>query len=331
MLTPKKLESGHTVGVVAPSRSLSIVNSKWIGLAEEFFAQRGIKVKFAEHCMERWHENGGSVEQRVNDLMSMFSDDNIDGIITAIGGFNSNQLLEHLDYEVIRRNPKIFVGYSDITALHSAIHTKTGLVTFSGPHFSTLGQPFPLDYTVQYFDEVLMGGKEGIELKESEEFAEDEWYEHPADSRPRALKKNPGWSVVREGSATGELFGGNIVTLQALVGTPYMPDTAGKILFLEDCIEASAAEIDRALTHMQQAGLFKNINGLLVGRFPTKIGIDQARLNELILRVADETDAPVITGLDFGHTDPMATMPIGIPCLMDTFARCIRLTTSAVQ
>lgn len=331
MLAPPRLESGDTIGVVAPSRPLSIVDQKWIGVAEEFFAQRGIGVKFGKHCMERWHEAGGTVEQRVDDLMEMFDDDRIKAIITAIGGFNSNQLLDHIDYDLISKKPKIFLGYSDITALHNAIHAKTGLVTFSGPHFSTLGQPFPLDYTVRYFDDVLIHGKTDIEIEQSEEFAEDDWYGETNKPQPRKLQKNPGWSVIRDGDARGELVGGNIVTFQALTGTQYMPETSGKILFLEDCSEQGPAEIDRALTHMKQAGVFQNIRGLLIGRFPTSMGFDQDRLQELLQRISDEGDYPIIAGLDFGHTEPMVTLPIGIPCLMDTFAHRIRLIGSAVQ
>jgi len=177
MLVPPRLESGDTVGVIAPSRSLSIVDEKWVGIAKEFFAQRGIGVQFAKHCRERWNETGGTIEQRVGDLMEMFSDDRIKAIVTAIGGFNSNQLLDHIDYDLIAQKPKIFLGYSDITALHNAIHSKTGLVTYYGPHFSTLGQSFPLDYTVRYFDDVLIHGKSDIEIEQRAEFVEDDWYE----------------------------------------------------------------------------------------------------------------------------------------------------------
>lgn len=330
MLLPKRLESGDTVGVVAPSRSLSIIDQKWIDLATNFFSKRGIAVEFGEHCMQRWQDAGGTIEQRVSDFMRMFDDKNIKAVITAIGGFNSNQLLEHLDYDVIRKNPKIFVGYSDITALSNAIHAKTGLVTFSGPHFSTFGQPFPLDYTIEYFEKTLLRGEADISIAESQQFAEDDWYEHSNEPKPRIVQHNPGWSILREGSTKGELVGGNIVTFHALIGTPYMPDVRGKILFLEDCTEAGPAEIDRALTSMRQSGIFRDIRGLLVGRFPTAMGLDQERLDELLLRISSEGEYPIISGLDFGHTEPMVTLPIGIPCAMDTFARRIRLIGSSV-
>lgn len=329
MLLAPRLESGDTIGVIAPSRSLSIVDNRWINIAEQFFADRGIKVKFARHCMEQWNEAGGTVDQRVRDLMEMFDDEKINGIITAIGGFNSNQLLDALDYDVIARNPKIFVGYSDITALHNAIHTKTGLVTFYGPHFSTLGQPFPFDYTIRYFDDALIHGKTNIEIKPSEDFAEDDWYRETENLSQRKLKSNPGWHIIRDGNAKGELIGGNIVTFQSLVGTEYMPDTMGKILFLEDCPEEGPAEIDRALTHMKQAGIFKNISGVLIGRFPTCVGFNNDRLSELLQRIF-EGEYPIIAGMDFGHTEPMATLPIGIPCLMNTIQRNITYLTSPV-
>lgn len=325
MLIPPRLESGDTIGVIAPSRSLSIVDEKWIGIAEEFFAKRGIGVRFGKHCMERWNETGGTVEQRLGDLMEMFDDDKIKAIVTAIGGFNSNQLLERIDYGLIEKKPKIFLGYSDITALHNAIHAKTGLVTYYGPHFSTLGQQFPLDYTIRYFDDVFIHGENEIDIEQSAEFAEDDWYTHADHPQSRVLQKNPGWQMIRDGSASGQLVGGNIVTFQALIGTEYFPDTSGKILFLEDCPEEGPAEIDRALTHMKQAGVFRDINGLLVGRFPTSMKLDQDRLRELLLRVCEDSECPIIAGMDFGHTEPMATLPIGLPCLMDTFKKKVKL------
>ncbi len=331
MTLPDRLQEGDTIGVVAPSRSLSLIDKKWIANARDFFVQRGIGVRFSKHCFENWHGNGGTVEQRVSDLMEMFDDRRIKALVTAIGGYNSNQLLEHLDYEVIRKNPKIFIGYSDITALSSAIHAKTGLITFSGPHFSTLGEPFPFDYTIKYFDDLLLKAKPDVEVTESDTFAEDDWYVNTADLQPRILQKNPGWRIHREGQAEGELVGGNIVTLSALIGTDYLPDTKGKILFLEDCAETNAAEVDRALTQLRQIGIFKKIRGLMMGRFPTTVGFDEQRpINELLLRVTEGYDIPVISGVDFGHTEPMVTLPIGVPCVMDTVKRKIRYLTPAV-
>ncbi|MFH0770103.1 MAG: S66 peptidase family protein [Candidatus Peregrinibacteria bacterium] len=331
MLIPKRLEEGDTVGVVAPARSLSIVHEKWIGIAQQFFRDRGMDIRFAPHCSDRWNETGGKIEDRVSDLMEMFEDRKIKAIITAIGGFNSNQLLPHLDYGTIRKNPKIFLGYSDITALHNGIHAKTGLVTFSGPHFSTLGQPHPMDYTVRYFDEVLCDPKPIVDITESPTFAEDEWFKSPEDPQTRALKQNPGWTIIHEGKAEGALMGGNIVTLQALIGTSYLPTTKGKVLFLEDSEEMKAHDIDRVLTHMQLAGMFKDVRGLLFGRFPSIVGFDENRLRELLLRVTQGTNYPIIANVDFGHTDPLATIPIGIPCLLDTFRKKIQYLAPAVQ
>lgn len=332
MHLPDRLREGDTIGVVAPSRSFSLINEKWIENAQRFFSERGIGVRFSRHCLENWHENGGTIEQRVADLMEMFDDRRIKALITAIGGYNSNQLLEHLDYEVIRRNPKIFIGYSDITALNNAIHAKTGLVTFSGPHFSTLGEPFPFNYTIKYFDDLLLQAKRDIDVIESSDFAEDAWYVHTDNPQPRILQKNPGWRIHREGQAEGELVGGNIVTLCALIGTEYLPETEGKILFLEDCAETGAAEVDRALTQLRQTGILKRVCGLIVGRFPSATGFDERRtLDELLLRVTEEYDIPVISGVDFGHTEPMATLPIGIPCLMDAVQRRIRYLMPAVR
>ena len=126
-IKPRKLESGDSIGVIAPSRSLKQIHQKWIDIAIRHFEAKNLNVIFSDHCREDWHGNGGTIEQRVSDMMDMFTDDRVKAILAAVGGFNSNQLLQHLDYKKIQRNPKIFCGYSDITALHNAIHTKTKL------------------------------------------------------------------------------------------------------------------------------------------------------------------------------------------------------------
>ncbi|MCB9807637.1 LD-carboxypeptidase [Candidatus Peribacteria bacterium] len=329
-IKPRKLESGDSIGVIAPSRSLKQIHQKWIDIAIRHFEAKNLNVIFSDHCREDWHGNGGTIEQRVSDMMDMFTDDRVKAILAAVGGFNSNQLLQHLDYKKIQRNPKIFCGYSDITALHNAIHTKTGLVTFYGPHFCTFGDPFQFDYTVQYFDEI-MSGKKDISIEESPEYSADNWYENPTNPAPRNKKPNPGTQVIRPGEAEGELVGGNISTLTSLLGTEYLPSFKDKILFLEEGDDSDCRSIDRYLTQLQLSGAFNELKGMMVGRFHPNSGFnDNQKPEELLNRVTKDLKGPVIYGADFGHTDPIATIPIGVPCLVDANRKKIQYLESGV-
>ena len=153
---PEKLKRGDKIVVIAPSDSMNFISENVKIIARERFTEMGLEVSFGKNANEVNEFDSSSIESRINDLHDAFLDKNIKGIYTAFGGFNSNQLLRYIDWDIVRNNPKIFVGYSDITALQNAIYAKTGLVTYSGPDYSTFGQKLYFDYTLEYFKKCIL-------------------------------------------------------------------------------------------------------------------------------------------------------------------------------
>ena len=171
-------------------------------IANQRFADLGLKLTFGKHVDETDEFNSTAIESRIEDFNEAFSDKNVKGIITVIGGFNCNQLFRYIDWNLIKNNPKIFLGYSDITALNNAIFAKTGLVTYSGPHYSSFGQKLYFDYTLKYFQKCLMYEKP-FEVRPSDSWSDDAWY---LDQDKRELINNSGYLVINEGITEGTIF-----------------------------------------------------------------------------------------------------------------------------
>ncbi|MDE1975366.1 MAG: LD-carboxypeptidase [Patescibacteria group bacterium] len=304
---PDKLKKGDTVMVVAPSDSLSMISADVRRLANERFAEMGLRLSFAKHVEEVDGFDSSSVASRVADLHQAFSDKNVRGIFPAFGGFNSNQLLRQLDWDLIRNNPKIFVGYSDSTALENAIFAKTGLVTYSGPNYSRFGQKLYLEYTLEYFRKCLFENTE-FSVSPSPTWSDDWWIK---DQDKRALSKNDGWSPINSGRAKGTVLGGNLSTFNLLQGTEFFPDLSGSILFLEDDDESKASHFDRDLQSLIHLPDFHKIRGMVIGRFEKASKTTIEDLRKIIGSKTELNHIPILTGVDFGHTDPMITFPIG--------------------
>ena len=185
MIIPRKLRKGDEVRVIAPARSLSIIEKNQRNIAIKNLEKLGLKVTFSKHGEEKDEFLSSSIQSRVEDLRAAFEDKSVKGMLTVIGGFNSNQLLRYLDYTLIKKNPKILCGYSDITALQNAFLRKAGLVTYSGPHFSTLGMIKGNEYTLEYFKKCVME-ESPFEVRSSEEWSDDEWYK---DQENRIFRK----------------------------------------------------------------------------------------------------------------------------------------------
>ena len=215
-MVPQKLKPGDEVRVIAPSRSMAILGEDCKALATERLEEMGLKVTFGKYVNEIDEEYlSASKEHRVEDLNEAFRDKNVKAILTVIGGFNSNQILDYIDYEAIKENPKIFCGFSDITALSNSIYAKTGLVTYSGPHYSSFGMKKGIEYTIEYFKKMFFEDAE-IELEASKEWSNDAWF---MDQENREFIENEGLFIINEGEAEGEMVGGNLCTLNLLQGT----------------------------------------------------------------------------------------------------------------
>ncbi len=304
---PAKLKKGDEVRVIAPSRSLGLLSDETKQIANQRFFDLGLKLSFSKHVMEMDDFRSSSVESRVEDLHQAFADKNVKAILTVIGGFNSNQLLRYLDWGLIKNNPKIFCGFSDITALNNAIFAKTGLVNYSGPHYSSFGQKLYFDYTLDYFKKCFFS-EEPFEVLSSLKWSDDTWY---LDQNKRALIDNEGFWLISQGQAEGTILGANLCTFNLLQGTEYFPILENSLLFLEDDSESSPHAFDRDLQSLIHQPGFSGAKGLVIGRFQKASQIDKPKLVKIIKSKKELSGLPIIANVDFGHTDPKITFPIG--------------------
>lgn len=304
---PKKLSKDNEIRIISPARSLAIVSEKVREISNKRFEDLGLKLSFSKHIDEIDEFDSASIESRIDDLHDAFSNRHVKAVITAIGGFNSNQLLKYIDWDILRKNPKIFCGFSDITALNNAIFAKTGIVNYSGPHYSTFGQDLYFDYTLDYFKKCLFSD-DSFKLEPSDSWSDDSCYNN---QQSRELIKNPGYLVINEGIAEGTLLGGNLCTFNLLQGTEYMPSLKDSILFLEDDWESKPHHFDRDLQSLLHQPDFFGTKGIVIGRFQKASNVSNEKLIKIIKTKHELDDIPVITNVDFGHTDPKITFPIG--------------------
>jgi muramoyltetrapeptide carboxypeptidase LdcA involved in peptidoglycan recycling len=306
-MIPEKLRPGDAICIVSPSTSLAVIQAGTRQIAGENLSGLGLHITFGRNAEALDQARSSSIEQRLGDLHDAFSDPQIKGLLTSIGGYNCNQLLEYLDYDLIRRHPKILCGFSDITALGNAILAKTGLVTYSGPHYSTFGMRQGLEYTLEYFRKCLMENGP-FEVAPSETWSDDAWYR---DQEQREFVPNPGYLVINEGQAEGRLVGGNLCTFNLLQGTPFMPSLENTILVVEDDCESQAPHIDRDLQSLLHLPGFEGVRGLVIGRFQKASQIDDETLIEIIRSKRELRRLPVIAHANLGHCTPQMTFPIG--------------------
>jgi muramoyltetrapeptide carboxypeptidase len=305
---PKKLQKGDEVRVVAPSASFGIISPETREIARKRFEEEmDLNVTFGAHIEEMDSFHSSSVESRLEDFHAALADSNVKMVITVIGGFNCNHMLKYLDYDLIQKNSKIFIGYSDTTALENTIFAKTGLVTYSGPAYSTFGQEKYFDYTWNVFEQALFS-EESYKILPSESWSDDKWYK---DQNDRTLIPNDGWLVINEGSAEGTLIGGNLCTLNLLQGTEYMPSLKDTILFIEDDEMSTNVEYGRNLQSLAHLPEFDGVRGIVMGRFQKASNVSNTDITKIVREIKELEHLPVIANVDFGHTSPLITFPVG--------------------
>lgn len=318
-IVPTRLKQGDEVRVIAPSRSLCMLSEESIEIAKKSLEDLGLKVTFGKNVYNSINDEYkcGSIEDRIEDLHEAFKDENVKAILTVIGGYNVNQLLDYIDYELIKNNPKIICGYSDITALLNAIYAKTGLVTYYGPHFSTFGIKYGKEYIEKYFKKIFFEDEEII-VEPSIKWSNDEWY---LNQEKRNFIENEGMKVINEGKCTGNIIGGNLCTLNLLQGTKYMPGAQNCILFIEDdglVGKEFTKEFDRNIQSLIHSIGTDNIKGIVVGRAETNCEMNLEKWKMIFDTKKELKDIPIIIDADFGHTTPMFTFPIGGYSKIDT-------------
>lgn len=292
-IKPEKLKKGDTIGVISPSGAVK--EKKMLEKAVNYFENKGYRVKPAPHILDQNAYLAGKDADRLNDLENFFRDKEVKAIVCSRGGYGASRLLDKINYQIIKDNPKIFVGYSDITAFLNVFSQKTDLITFHGPLFVS---DFGADRVDSYTEEVffnLLSKNNKTPFK----------YPNPIE-----------YHCIIPGEITGELIGGNLAVLCGLVGTPYMPDVEGKILLLEDVGEP-LYKIDRMLTQLKLSRVFEKISGLLFAEFSSVLKADNNEVNrytplDIVSEITKGMDIPVGYGFPAGHSRQKATLPIGM-------------------
>lgn len=304
---PSKLKERSEVRVISLAASIAELSKETIDISNRRFKEIGSELSFGKHIEESDEFSSSSIESRINDLHEAFSNPKVKMILATLGGFNSNQLLRYINWDLIRNNPKILCGYSDITALNNAIYAKTGLITYSGPFYSTFGQELYFDYTLEYFKKCIFSNA-AFEILPSKKWTDDCWWENQKNRKPIS---NSGWLLLNEGEAEGTILGANLCTFNLLQGTEYFPDLKDSILFLEDDEESKPHHFDRDLQSLIHLPEFKGVKGIVIGRFQKASQMTDDKLIKTIKTKKELDKIPVIANVDFGHTSPIVTFPIG--------------------
>lgn len=314
-LLPVPLGRGDTVGLVSPSSPVDEAFS--LQYAREVLEALGFKVKTGAHYDQRRGHLAGTDLQRAGDLNAMFADRSVKGIVCVRGGAGAARLLPLLDYTAIAANPKVLLGYSDITALHNAIHAQTGLVTFHGPIASGSWTRFNVEqFQRLFFDRQLM-----------------EYRNESSDDEELVSRRNR-TVTLNAGKASGELVGGNLAVLTGLAGSRYLPDFRGKILFLEDVDEA-AHRVDRMFSTLKLMGALDAIAGFVFGQCsdcgPTGNGYGSLTVQQVLEDHIKPLGIPAYSGAMIGHIRDQFILPVGGRVELDADAGTLRMLEPVFQ
>jgi muramoyltetrapeptide carboxypeptidase len=318
IIKPKRLKRGDRIRVVAPASSMSGLAESAVKLGISNLEKIGFKIEISPYASKVHGHTSGPPRERAKILMDAFADPQVNAVMSIWGGYNSSDLLEYLDYTLFRTYPKIFVGFSDITTLTTVITDRTGLVTFQGPAFITWTHSFLMNWEVTSFQTALMEPEKQHLIKPAPTYIDDPYYYLHSD-KPVEERQNPGWKTIQGGIAEGPVTGGHLGTLLGLAGTKYWPDLRGRILVVEeDETGGPTGNIARKFRQLRHSGALDDISGLVIGRIPAHAGLKPGDdLNMIIKENLAEYDFPIVSEVDFGHTNPIVTIPIGISAKLD--------------
>ncbi|MBV8502173.1 MAG: LD-carboxypeptidase [Paucibacter sp.] len=314
-LLPRRLQPGDTVGIVSPANAT--YERDPMDFAVETLQALGFKVKLAPHARARWGQFAGQDVDRAGDINAMFADDSIAGIFAMTGGSGCNRIVDKLDYALIRRKPKYFGGYSDLTCLVNAMQRKTGLVTFHAPVASSEWNGFSADH----FKALVMNGETAL-------------LQNPSGERgDNLIQREDRTVMIRPGKARGVLVGGNLAVLTSLAGTPYFPDCRGAILFIEE-VNEYLYRCDRMLSTLRLLGVLDQVAGVVIGKFthcePGE-GYGVLTLDEIFEDYFGGLKVPVYRGAMIGHIKRKFTLPVGGMVEMDADAGTLQVLSPAVR
>lgn len=315
ILKPAPLKKHDVIGIVAPASAPTTTEKIDKGI--RYLERLGYRVKIGKHAKELHGYFAGQDKDRLADLHAMFADKQVKAIISVRGGYGTPRLLHRIDYDLIRRNPKILVGYSDLTALQLAIFEKTKLLTFSGPMLA-----------VEMFETI-------------DPFTEEFFWRLVTSAKPLGKVLNPNNDPFQVFKSTrtkprvaGRLLGGNLSMIISLMGTPFQPKFSNHILFFEEVGE-EPYRVDRMLTQLKLAGIFTKVRALVLGFFADCVPVDKTRpsltVDEVLRELLADVKVPILTNLQYGHIPRKLTMPIGLKASVDSRSGSFEFLESAVE
>lgn len=314
IVKPERLRPGMTVGLVTPASN--VPEDQQLHAAMDLVRSLGFSAKPAANLFSRTQYLAGTDKERADDLNAMFADPDVDAIFCVRGGYGSGRLLRYLDYDMIAANPKIIMGYSDITAILNAIHLRTGMVTFHGP---IAGGNFS-DYTYDQYRKVLVTPSQSVRIGEPPEF----------ETRPGVVEWENRLTTIVSGVAEGHLLGGNLSLMVTLLGTPFEPQFDGAILFLEDVSEPPYS-VDRMLTHLWMAGKLEQVSGIVLGKFTDdEYDSNTFSMEEVLRDRLEPLGIPTLRGAMIGHIEDKTVLPLGVRVRLDVDAGTLILLEPAV-
>ncbi|HLS37796.1 MAG TPA: LD-carboxypeptidase [Sphingobacterium bovisgrunnientis] len=300
LLKAKVLKEGDTIGIITPAGALS--EEETIMMTKEVLAYFGFKVKEGKYIRSRYGNLAGTDDERLSDLHSMFADKEVDGILCIRGGNGASRLLPRIDYELIRKNPKVLLGYSDITALILAFYAKVGLVSFHG----VVGSSTWSNYVAKLFKEQFIENKLAN-------------YSNPTKAESQIIQYKDRVQTINPGIAEGTIIGGNLTLLTGLCGTPYLPDFKDAILFLEE-IDEKSDRVDRMFCQLMNAGILSQIKGFIFGKCTNcgpSGGYGSLTIEQMLNDYIKPLGIPAYSGAMIGHISDQFLMPVGVRARMD--------------
>ncbi len=315
----EKLKKGDFIGIFSPSSPITYSCPKRFERAKKYLQDKGFKIVEGNLTGKYDFYRAGSIKERAEELNNLIRDPEVKCIMSTIGGMNSNSLLPYIDYEAFKKNPKIIIGYSDVTAILLAIYEQTGISTYYGPALvASFGElpPF-VDATFKYLKEITMDEIKIPYVFEIPQYWTDEYVNWETQDRGKEERENR-WITIYEGVARGRVIGGNLNTMQGIWGSKYMPEIKdGDILFIEDSLK-DAATIERSFSFLKVNGIFDRISGIILGKHELFDDLKTGKKPyEILLEVLGNKKLPFIADFDCCHTHPMMTLPIGCEIELD--------------
>lgn len=325
MILAEKLKKGDTIAFFSPSSPITVDSPKRFARSKAFLEDKGFRLLAGDMTGRKEGSRSGSISDRAAELNALIRNPEVKCIMATIGGMNSNSLLPYIDYEQLKRTPKIIIGYSDITALLLGIYAQTGLIPFYGPALvASFGEMSPfVDETYAYFSQMLMEVPSLPYTLPTPALWTEERIPWEEQDRGKEARENR-LLTLSPGRVTGRLIGGNLNTMQGIWGSPYMPEIReGNILFIEDCLK-DMATVERSFSLLKVNGVLDRVGGIVLGKHELFDDLGTGKKHwDFLMEVIGQPRCPILAEFDCCHTQPMLTMPLGCQAELDADAQTV--------